>query len=108
MRSASKDRTRIVTLTSIIHVPGTVDGTGHFSDGTPWRSVRSAVGQYDIYFDSRLQPFSGFIGSIDQARNFYFLTVLLPGWVHVRSMFHDTTQNDANFDLNINCIDARV
>jgi hypothetical protein len=108
MRSAAKDTTRYVTLPAIIHVAGGADQTGHFADGTPWRSIRASVGQYDIFFDPRLQPFSAFVGAIDQARNFHYITVLLPGWVHVRVMFQDTTQNDANFDLNINCIDTRV
>lgn len=108
MRSRSKDSSRMVTLSSIIPISGTTDQTGCFSDGTPWKSMRASQGHYDIMFDSRLIPIHGVIGQTEQVRQFLWLTTIQPGFIHVRVMLHDATQTDANFDLNLTCIDTRV
>lgn len=108
MRSTDKDSSRYITLKAIINVLAGADQTGCFSDGTPWRSIRVSAGQYDIHFDPRLMPLNGFVGEIEQTRQYIWITALSPGFAHVRVMLHDASQTDASFDLNLNCVDTRV
>jgi len=108
MRSKNKDQSRYILLRGIINASAAADQTGCFDDGTPWRCVHVSLGQYDIFFDSRLMPLNGFIGEIEQARQYFWLTATSPGFAHVRCMLHDGTQTDAAFDFNLNCVDTRV
>lgn len=86
MRTLAKDIRRMVQITTLNPVPNAASGNGIFSDGTSWHSVRSATGQYDVYFDNRLIPISGFAGFIQAARIDYFFELFAPGQVRVQTL----------------------
>jgi hypothetical protein len=108
MRSLIRDIGSVIDLQTVKEISGSGSSAGVFSDGTPFRSIRTAQGEYDILFDPRLAPVGANAAGIPAARNFYYHTVLAPGKVHIRVMFQDTTANDADFYLWVTAIDNRV
>lgn len=109
MRTQLKDIRRTTVLTTMSPVIDAASGNGVWSDGTPWHMVRTATGEYTMYFDSRIFVLSGSIGPNASGRWYYKFEVVAAGQVRVQVL--DSTgaaANSANFDVTINILDSRT
>jgi hypothetical protein len=82
---------------------------GVWSDGTPFHMIRTATGEYTVYFDSRIFVISGSIGPTASGRHFYKFEVVQAGQVRVQTL--DATgaaENSAGFDLTLSVLDSRT
>lgn len=107
MRSTQKDIHRMTSLTALNPIPNAASGNGIFSDGTPWHMVRTATGEYTLYFDARLIPISGSVGGISPAKTFYIFEVIAAGSIRVQCSSATAAVN-ASFDLTMTCLDTRT
>lgn len=111
MRSLLKDAGRLLTT---VHTVNTIlgvnaNGSGIFSDGTPWQMIRDSTGVYRILFDPKLipinvsligfQPASGIVG---------ILSNLAPGVITISTVTTAEAAVSTNFKLVVNWLDTRV
>lgn len=111
MRSHQNDIAprRVSELTTLNPVAEGTSGNGVFSDGTPWTMVRTAIGEYTMYFDSRLFVVSGSVGPLATGRHYYKFEAPSAGQVRVQVLDNTgAAENSANFDVNIFVIDTRT
>jgi hypothetical protein len=109
MRTSQKDIRRTTVLTTMAPIIDAANGNGIWSDGTPWHMVRTATGEYTMYFDSRIFVLSGSIGPNASGRHYYKFEVVSAGQVRVQVL--DSTgaaESSANFDVTINVLDTRT
>jgi len=109
MRTRQKDIQRTTVLTTMNPVTDVTAGNGVWSDGTPWHMVRTATGEYTMYFDSRIFVISGSVGPPATGRQYYKFEAPAAGSVRVQVL--DSTGaavNVANFDVTINALDTRT
>lgn len=109
MRTQQKDIRRVTVLTTMLAVPDVTSGNGVFSDGTPWHMVRTATGEYTMYFDSRIFVISGAIGPNGSGRYYYKFEVVSAGVARIQVL--DSTgaaANAANFDVTLSVLDTRT
>lgn len=109
MRTQQKDIRRATVLTTLNPVADVTSGNGVFSDGTPWHMVRTATGEYTMYFDSRIFVISGAVGPLASGRHYYKFEVAAAGQVRVQVL--DSTgaaENSANFDVTLSVLDTRT
>jgi len=109
MKTQLKDLRRVTVLTTMSPVTDVTSGNGVFSDGTPWHMVRTATGEYTMYFDSRIFVISGSIGPNASGRYYYKFEVVAAGQARVQVL--DSTGaavNSANFDVTLSVLDTRT
>lgn len=109
MRTQQKDIRRVTVLTTMAQINDAASANGSWSDGTPWHMVRTATGEYTVYFDSRIFVLSGSIGPTASGRHFYKFEVVSAGQVRVQTL--DATgaaENSAGFDITISVLDSRT
>jgi hypothetical protein len=109
MRTQQKDIRRSTVLTTLNPVTDVTSGNGVFSDGTPWHMVRTATGEYTMYFDTRIFVISGSIGPLASGRHYYKFEA--PGAGQARVQVLDPTgaaENSANFDVTLSVLDTRT
>lgn len=110
MKTQQKDLRRVTVLTTMLPVADVSVGNGVFSDGTPYHMIRTATGEYTMYFDSRIFVISGAIGVNAPGRHFYKFEVVAAGQVRVQVLDPDSGAgvNSANFDVTISVLDTRT
>src|SRR4051812_32043167 len=109
MRTLQKDIRRTSVLTTMAPISDVTSGNGVWSDGTPWHMVRTATGEYTMYFDSRIFVISGAIGPNASGRHYYKFEVVSAGTCRIQVL--DSTgvaENSANFDVTISILDTRT
>lgn len=109
MKTQQRDIRRISVLTTMLPVIEVPNGNGVWSDGTPWHMVRTATGEYTMYFDSRIFVLSGSIGPNASGRHYYKFEVVSAGVARIQVL--DATgapENSANFDVTISVLDTRT
>lgn len=109
MRTLQKDLRRTTVLTTMAPISDNPSGNGVWSDGTPYHMVRTATGEYTLYFDSRIFVLSGAIGPNATGRHYYKFEVVSAGQARIQVL--DATgaaENSANFDVTITILDSRT
>ena|SRR4249919_1601076 len=109
MRTQQKDIRRTTVLTTMNQINDFASSNGVWSDGTPFHMIRTATGEYTVYFDSRIFVISGSIGPTASGRHFYKFEVVAAGQVRVQTL--DATgaaENSAGFDLTLSVLDSRT
>lgn len=109
MRTLQKDIRRTTLLTTMSPITDVTSGNGVWSDGTPWHMVRTATGEYTMYFDSRIFVISGAVGPLATGRHYYKFEAPAAGSCRVQVL--DPTgaaENSANFDVTISILDTRT
>jgi len=109
MRSEQRDSKRVYTIHTVDQIPAAGDSSGVFSDGTPWRSVRTSdPGRYEVYFDPRLTVINAIGNGPTDSRVFYTITSVGPGVVLVATRLYDASLTNAAFDLAVIVLDTRL
>jgi hypothetical protein len=111
MRTLQKDLRRVTVLTTMNPVPNATSGNGIWSDGTSWHMQKTAVGEFTMFFDSRIFVISGSVGPLATGRQFYKFEAQAVGAGSVRIQVLDSTGaavDVANFDVTINVLDTRT
>jgi hypothetical protein len=109
MKTQQKDLRRVTVLTTMLPVSDVTSGNGVFSDGTPYHMVRTATGEYTMYFDSRIFVISGSIGPNASGRYYYKFEVVAAGQARVQVLdASGAAVNSANFDVTLSVLDTRT
>lgn len=109
MRSLLKDAGRMLaTISTPMNILGTSTSTsGVFSDGTPFKMIKTGTATYQIRFDRRLIPISG---NVNPGLGTCIAVIDLwePGRVQISiSDSAGAPFNNVNFRVTLNCLDTR-
>lgn len=109
MKTQQKDIRRTTVLTTMAPISDATSGNGAWSDGTSYHMVRTATGEYTLYFDSRIFVLSGAIGPNATGRHYYKFEVVSAGQIRIQVLDNTgAAENSANFDVTINILDTRT
>lgn len=109
MKTQQKDIRRTTVLTTMAPISDATSGNGAWSDGTSYHMVRTATGEYTLYFDSRIFVLSGAIGPNATGRHYYKFGVVSAGQIRIQVLDNTgAAENSANFDVTINILDTRT